>query len=93
VKPVEGRAVREPHTMILLPDEGAEVRDDDPFWTRRLRDGDVERVEDPPPETLSGAAAGAGQGQDAATASGRAKPASQPHQPSAPAASGASKGD
>jgi hypothetical protein len=41
VKPAEGRAVRDPETMQLLPDEGAVVRDNDPFWTRRVLDGDV----------------------------------------------------
>lgn len=41
VKPAPGRAVRDPHTMSLLPDDGREVPDDDLFWVRRLRDGDV----------------------------------------------------
>ena len=41
VKPVEGRAVRDPLSLALLPDEGREVSDDDPFWLRRVRDGDV----------------------------------------------------
>jgi hypothetical protein len=60
VKPAPGRAVRDPVTMELLPDEGATVRDDDPFWTRRVLDGDVEVIaDDPPPETLAGAASGA----------------------------------
>lgn len=48
VKPAEGRAVRDPRTMNLLPDEGAEVSDRDVFWRRRLRDGDVVLVEDQP---------------------------------------------
>jgi hypothetical protein len=75
VRPAPGRAVRDPQTMQLLPDEGAVVPDDDPFWTRRVLDEDVEIMpDDPPPETLSGAAA-----------SGRAKPAADPRQPSAPA--------
>jgi hypothetical protein len=47
VKPAEGRAVRDPRTMRLLPEEGGEVSDSDPFWRRRLRDGDVVLVEDP----------------------------------------------
>ena len=45
VKPAEGRAVRDPRTMTLLTDEGREVPDRDPFWVRRVRDGDV-TVED-----------------------------------------------
>ena len=45
VKPAEGRAVRDPRTMVLLTDEGREVPDGDPFWARRVRDGDV-TVED-----------------------------------------------
>ena len=49
VMPVEGRAVRDPRNMQLLPDEGREVPDGDPFWVRRVRDGDV-TVEEPPPE-------------------------------------------
>jgi Protein of unknown function (DUF2635) len=40
VKPAEGRAVRDPVTMQLLPDGGREVPDNQ-FWRRRLRDGDV----------------------------------------------------
>jgi len=46
VKPVEGRVVRDPRSMALLPEEGREVPDHDPFWLRRLRDGDVELVEE-----------------------------------------------
>jgi hypothetical protein len=41
VKPVPGRTVRDPHSMALLPAEGREVNDSDPFWLRRVRDGDV----------------------------------------------------
>ena len=41
VKPVEGRAVRDPKSMMLLPAEGREVPDTDAFWARRVRDGDV----------------------------------------------------
>ena len=49
VRPAEGRAVRDPVSMMLLPDEGATVPDDDPFWTRRVIDGDVEVITDDPP--------------------------------------------
>ena len=49
VKPAEGRAVRDPDSMVLLPDEGKDVPDTT-FWRRRLRDGDVIEVVDPPPD-------------------------------------------
>lgn len=45
VKPAQGRAVRDPITMQLLPDDGREVPNN-PFWRRRRRDGDVVVVED-----------------------------------------------
>jgi hypothetical protein len=45
VKPAPGRAVRDPHTMALLPAEGREVKDSDVYWRRRVRDGDVMIVE------------------------------------------------
>jgi len=48
VKPAEGRMVRDPRTMLLLPEEGREVPCDQ-FWMRRLRDGDVIKDEAPPP--------------------------------------------
>lgn len=41
VKPATGRAVRDPKTLILLPEDGREVPDNDLFWQRRVRDGDV----------------------------------------------------
>jgi hypothetical protein len=41
VKPAPGRTVRDPHTMAVLPADGRDVPDNDPFWLRRLRDGDV----------------------------------------------------
>ena len=50
VKPVPGRTVRDPHSMALLPEEGREVPDADPFWLRRVRDADVTVAEAPPPE-------------------------------------------
>jgi hypothetical protein len=49
VKPAEGRAVRDPRNMALLSAEGREVPDGDPFWVRRVRDGDVVVQSDPPP--------------------------------------------
>lgn len=53
VIPAPGRAVRDPRSMMLLPDEGRDVPEDDPFWNRRIRDGDVTVVE--PPEQQRGA--------------------------------------
>lgn len=50
VIPAPGKAVRDPRSMLLLPEEGREVPDDDPFWNRRLRDGDVTIFTEPPPE-------------------------------------------
>ncbi len=51
VKPAPGRAVRDPaikdRRHNLLPAEGKDVPEFDPFWQRRLRDGDVLRG-DPP---------------------------------------------
>jgi hypothetical protein len=46
VKPAKGRAVRDPATLALLPEEGRNVPDNDPFWRRRLRDGDVVRADE-----------------------------------------------
>jgi hypothetical protein len=40
VKPAPGRAVRDPTTMQLLPEDGRDVPNN-PFWRRRVRDGDV----------------------------------------------------
>jgi hypothetical protein len=34
--------------MALLTEEGREVPDGDPFWLRRLRDGDVTKEEQQP---------------------------------------------
>lgn len=43
LKPVAGRAVRDPAKGALLPEEGMDI-ELDAFWRRRLRDGDVEIV-------------------------------------------------
>jgi hypothetical protein len=50
VTPAPGRAVRDPRSMMLLPAEGRDVSDSDPFWVRRVRDGDVIVEEPPPPD-------------------------------------------
>ena len=52
LKPVAGRRVLDPRTYAPLPAEGARVPKT-PFWTRRLRDGDVEVVSDGAAETGS----------------------------------------
>ena len=39
--PAAGREVRFPSSMLLLPDDGMNVPDDDLFWARRFRDQDV----------------------------------------------------
>lgn len=56
VKPVVGRAVRDPVKGTFLPEEGAEVAES-MFWNRRLRDGDVITVDTTSPATKSTAAA------------------------------------
>ncbi|MNE09963.1 hypothetical protein D3C81_682040 [compost metagenome] len=55
VKPVPGRLVRDPVKGTLLPENGAEVPDDAYFWRNRLRDGDVEKVEQVPADEASDA--------------------------------------
>jgi Protein of unknown function (DUF2635) len=50
VKPAPGRAVRDPRTMTLLPEDGRDVNERDPFWARRLRDEDVVGADEPEPE-------------------------------------------
>jgi hypothetical protein len=47
VRPAPGRTLRDPETRQLVTDDGIEVRDADPYWRRRLRDGDAVRVEPP----------------------------------------------
>lgn len=45
VKPAPGLKIRDPELKDLIPDEGRKVSDDDLYWHRRLRDGDVVLVE------------------------------------------------
>jgi hypothetical protein len=47
--------VRDPVTMIPLPEEGADVPDSF-FWKRRLRDGDVVLTDAPKPQEGEAAA-------------------------------------
>jgi hypothetical protein len=44
VKPQQGVLVRDPDTMLLLPEAGAEVPESR-YWARRLRDGSVIEAE------------------------------------------------
>lgn len=47
VKPVDPKAViRDPHTNVPLPAEGGEVPET-VFWTRRLLDKEIERIDEP----------------------------------------------
>jgi len=48
VIPAPGRAVRDPRSKMLLPEEGRDVPDHDVYWLRRLRDGDVIIANAPP---------------------------------------------
>jgi hypothetical protein len=48
VKPVDDRKVRDPHSMLHIPASGANVPDNDPFWHRRIAEGDVVVVADAP---------------------------------------------
>ncbi len=43
-----GRNVRHPHTKVQLPAEGLTIFADDPYWYRRIQEGDVVTV-DPAP--------------------------------------------
>ena len=45
VKPAHGRAIRDPGTMKLVPDEGLEVDPQDFFWLRALADRDLVEAE------------------------------------------------
>ncbi|MFT8922816.1 DUF2635 domain-containing protein [Acetobacter sp.] len=44
IYPVAGRTARDPVTMEPVPDSGKAVSDYDPYWVRRLRDGDVSKT-------------------------------------------------
>lgn len=44
IYPVEGRTVKDPRTREAVPAKGLTVSDYDPFWARRLRDGDVTKT-------------------------------------------------
>lgn len=44
IKPANGLKIRDPETKIHLPEEGAQV-EKSPFWSRRIKSGDVLQVE------------------------------------------------
>lgn len=57
VKPAQpGLTIRDPRTQRPLPDEGAQVPDNQ-FWQRRLDHGDVVRVAEPSPAASADAPA------------------------------------
>lgn len=58
VRPVPGRAVRDPDTAKPLPAAGATVPNSQ-FWRRRVRDGDVVAGETPDAPVPASAAPGA----------------------------------
>lgn len=48
IKPADPNAIiRDPHTKVPLPAEGAEVPDDHIHWNRMLIDGSCVRCEEP----------------------------------------------
>lgn len=51
IKLTPGRAVRDPDNGMLLPEDAAVEVPDNVFWRRRLRDGDVKRVQEPTEKT------------------------------------------
>lgn len=48
--PVEGRRVRDPATQRIVGDDGLTIDPTDPYWLRRLEDGDVLEAPEPAPE-------------------------------------------
>lgn len=74
IYPVAGRTARDPVTLEPVPASGKTVSDYDPYWVRRLRDGDVSKTAPdasaPSSSAVEGAAAVAP--QPAAQASGGA---------------------
>jgi hypothetical protein len=41
IKPAPGLKIRNPQSMLHIPETGLEVSDTDTYWARRLADGDV----------------------------------------------------
>ena len=48
VKPAPGVQVRDPRSLLHIPETGVEVPDADTYWARRLADGDVVEVKPAP---------------------------------------------
>ena len=48
VKPAQGRKIRYPDRDKYLPETGANVPDNDLFWVKRVKQGDVVVVKNPP---------------------------------------------
>ncbi|BAK83965.1 DUF2635 domain-containing protein [Komagataeibacter medellinensis] len=71
IYPVEGRTVKDPRTRAPVPEKGLTVSDYDPFWARRLRDGDVTKT--PPAVDAPAPVAQATAKQDEAAAPAAAK--------------------
>ena len=58
VIPKEGLRLIDAETGQEVPPEGIDVRDNDLYWVRRIRDGDCTKQEAPPPEGGEGEGAG-----------------------------------
>lgn len=56
IYPVAGRTARDPVTMEPVPASGKTVSDYDPYWVRRLRDGDVSKTAPASPAPVGSAA-------------------------------------
>ena len=41
VKPQDGKIVRDPKSKQILPPEGKKIDPKQPYWLRRIKDGDV----------------------------------------------------
>lgn len=44
VKPAEGRRVLHPRSFQPIPDNGKLVKENDPYWRRRILAGDVVKI-------------------------------------------------
>ena len=56
IKPADGLRVFDPVRKNFIPDEGMEVSDQDFYWARRLRDGDVVKTTAPTAQAPAAAA-------------------------------------
>lgn len=53
IYPAPGLSVRDPVKKDLLPDKGRTVDDKDPYWLRRIADGDVVKELPKPPRAAT----------------------------------------